>query len=271
MAGCINCFNKCFDNSFFKWVMASCCVEFIKRIIPLLQSIWMHGDFTLDVLQTFTYYEHAFENGTYSEWALNRTKTTNATLETVHPGYFYTSIVVWVLPPFLYSALFFLSGIFDDEFDPFVNANELFGEFSSIKIPPPSKSKISNIIVYLVLFPVNLIVSLIFIYILIPFMAFKSALIVAWTGENDPERRITKGFNAEHVPALKLFEQLDEAIPQAIMSVVFLCNNFNFLIDHDTLIPNVPTTLISFIFSLGSIIMGLYSGYNAFLSLFIGD
>ena len=108
MAGCINCFNKCFDNSFFKWVMASCCVEFIKRIIPLLQSIWMHGDFTLDVLQTFTYYEHAFENGTYSEWALNRTKTTNATLETVHPGYFYTSVVAWVLPPFLMSCFFLL-------------------------------------------------------------------------------------------------------------------------------------------------------------------
>ena len=261
MAGYTNCFKKCSNNSFFKCVMASCFVGFVKRMIPLLQSIWMHADVGLDIHQTFTYHEHAWDkNGTYYIWALNKNSKTNDTLETVHPGYFYTSVVAWVLPPFLMSCFFLLDSCSGEEFHPFWNTNFLFEGFSSIQIPPPFKSKISNIIVYLVLFPLDLIVSAIFIYILTPFMSFKSSLIIAWTGEIDPKREMTKIFCAEDVAALKLFEQLGEAIPQAIMSLVFLCNNYNFLMDHDTLIPNVPTSLISFIFSLGSITMGLNSG-----------
>ena len=69
----------------------------------------MEVDMGLDVRQTLIYYDHAFNpNGTYSQWALEFNKTTNGTMETVHPGYFYTSIVVWVLPPFLFSAFLFL-------------------------------------------------------------------------------------------------------------------------------------------------------------------
>ena len=104
MGNCKNCFSDSFE-----WLMASCVVVWIKRIVPLLTSIWMEVDMGLDVRQTLTYYDHAFNlNGSYSQWALEYNKTTNGTMETVHPGYYYTSIVVWVLPPFLFSAFLFL-------------------------------------------------------------------------------------------------------------------------------------------------------------------
>ena len=81
----------------------------------------------LDVRQTLTYYDHAFDSsGTYANWALEYNKTTNGTMETVHPGYFYTSIVVWVLPPFLLSAAGFLANLRGDEFKGFSCYNQDF-------------------------------------------------------------------------------------------------------------------------------------------------
>ena len=63
----------------------------------------------MDVRQTMIYYEHSFNmNGSYATWAYEYNKTTNGTMETVNPGYYYTAIVVWVLPPFLMSAFVFI-------------------------------------------------------------------------------------------------------------------------------------------------------------------
>merc|ERR1712117_45083 len=130
--------------------MASCVMVWIKRIVPLLTSIWMEVDMGLDVRQTLTYYDHAFDsNGTYANWALEYNKTRNGTMETVHPGYFYTSIIVWVLPPFLYSAITFLFSLCRDEFDPFVRTNDLFAEFSSIEFNPPFKKTYQNLLFHM--------------------------------------------------------------------------------------------------------------------------
>ena len=91
-------YKSCFSESFDR-LMHNCVVIWIKRVMPLLTSLWMEVDMALDVRQTLIYYDHAFNpNGTYASWALEYIKTTTGTMETVHPGYFYTSIVVWVLP-----------------------------------------------------------------------------------------------------------------------------------------------------------------------------
>ena len=136
MANCKSCFEKCFYNSFCRWLMASCFINFIQRIFPLLTSLWMNADMYLDVRQTLIYYDHAFnENGTYRTWALEYNKTTNGTLETVHTGYFYTAMVVWILPPFLFSTFVFLFQICSDEFNPFDNTNDLIWNFSSFRNP----------------------------------------------------------------------------------------------------------------------------------------
>ena len=118
-----NC-KSCLSES-FKWLMTTCVVIWIKRVVPLLTSLWMEVDMGLDVRQTLIYYDHSFNpNGTYSQWALEFNKTTNGTMETVHPGYFYTSIVVWVLPPFLLSAAGFLVNLCICSINRFENSHK---------------------------------------------------------------------------------------------------------------------------------------------------
>ena len=274
MANCKNCFSKCLDNRYFKWLMASCVVVWIKRIMPLLTSIWMEVDMGLDVRQTLIYYDHAFNsNGTYSQWPLELKKTTNGTMETVHPGYFYTSIVVWVLPPFLFCAFWFLDNLCDDKVDPFFITKILFHEFSSIGLNPPFKKKYQNFLFSVFYFPFDLLISAIFIYIVIPFASLKSGIIIALKGGIDGKRKITKKMVAKHIPFLKLFENLGEAVPQSIMCLIFIINNFKFIIHEETSTWRpIPISIVSLVFSVGSIMMGLYTGcdsykyiYNIFL------
>ena len=85
-----------------------------------MTSIWMQADMLMDIRQTLVYYDHAFnENGTYTRWALEHNKTINGTTESIHKGYFYFSVVIWILPPLLISALFIICHIYLDEFNPF--------------------------------------------------------------------------------------------------------------------------------------------------------
>ena len=232
----------------------------------MLTSLWMGVDMVLDMRQTFIYYDHAFNpNGTYASWALEYNKTTNGTKEAVHSGYFYTSIVVWVLPPFLHSAIWFLLNLCrDDGFDPFYMANVLFAQFSSILLSPPTKKGFPKFLVF-ALYPIfDLFSSAIWIYIFIPFMSLKSGIIIAMTGKDDGKRRITKMIAAEGIPFWKLFENIGEAVPQAIMCLLFISNNFDFILHEETStwMP-IPLSIVSLIFSVGSIAMGLYTGFKS--------
>ena len=60
-------------------------------------------------------------------------------METVHPGYFYTSIVVWILPRFLMSAFAFLLNLYQNEYNPFWMTKALVEEFSLFKLMLPMK------------------------------------------------------------------------------------------------------------------------------------
>ena len=199
MANCKSCFEKCFDNSFYRWLMASCLINFIQRIFPLLTSLWMNADMYLDARQTLIYYDHAFnENGTYRKWALEYNKTTDGTLETVHQGYFYTAMVVWILPPFLFSAYMFLVNIcLHDEFNPFIITNALIENFSSFEIKPPFNSKILNILFFIVYYPIDVIVCGIYVYVLTPFCALKVGVITLVKGHIDGDYEVTKEINAQ--------------------------------------------------------------------------
>ena len=107
MTSCKNHLKNCCER-----FISSRFIQFIKRIIPLMQAIWMYADMILDVRQTYKYYDHAFNpDGKYSKWALKNylknaklenNQTTNDNLETVNPGLFHTAIISWILPPFLY-------------------------------------------------------------------------------------------------------------------------------------------------------------------------
>ena len=62
----------------------------------------------------------------------------------------------------------------------------------------------------------------------------------------------------------KVFENLGEAVPQSIMCLLFIVNNFKFIVHEETStwMP-IPISILSLVFSVGSIMMGLYTGKKA--------
>ena len=193
MVNCKSCYSICFDNCFGKWLMASCFVTWIKRFVPLMTSIWMEVDMAFDIRQSFIYFDHAFNaNGTYAKWAYEYNKTINGKMETVHPGYFYTSIVVWILPRFLMSAFAFLLNLYQNEYNPFWMTKALVEEFSSFELNLPFKKRFQNILFFVFYLPCDLLISEIYTYIFIPFISLKSGVIIALTGKNDGKRKILK-------------------------------------------------------------------------------
>ena len=61
---------------------------------------------------------------------------------------------------------------------------------------------------------------------------------------------------------MKLFEQFGEAIPQLLLTVTYYLNNVYYIWWTETILP-IPITLISIIFSMGSVLMGLITGFTA--------
>ena len=109
-----------------------------------------------------------------------------------------------------------------------------------------------------------MLISAIYTYIFIPFISLKSGVTFALIGENDGKRNILKKIEAKDIPIEKLFETLGEAVPQAIMCLVFIANNFKFILHEETStwMP-IPLSIVSLVFSVGSIQMGLYNGINS--------
>ena len=105
-----------------------------------------------------------------------------------------------------------------------------------------------------------------FCYILLPLTAFVIGVKVLFGAEIDPDEDIIDIFpdtrlSKNNLPNFLLFEHLGEALPQLTLSLIFLINNYPFLLVFDTLfgIP-IPISLVSSIFSFGSLCMGFYSG-----------
>ena len=75
--------------------------------------------------------------------------------------------------------------------------------------------------------------------------------------------------DSEYLPFWKGFEFIGEAIPQLILAIVFMSNNYEFMQESETLFgfKEFEVTLVSIIFSLGSIVMGLYSAITAFIGI----
>ena len=133
----------------------------------------------------------------------------------------------------------------------------------SIEFKPLFVELYLNVLFYLIYFPIDFLFSIVQIYVITPYASLKLGLIVAWTGDIEPEREITGFIDANEVPFFKLFENLGEALPQCIIALTFLCNNYPFLNEFETGIFPIPTTAVSLIFSLGSVVMGLYTGISS--------
>ena len=107
------------------------------------------------------------------------------------------------------------------------------------------------------------------LYVLTPIIVLVTSFKITLTGVIDPDEEKVNSFqpfdmSAKDLPLLLLYEQFFEAIPQIILSIVFLSNNYSFLLAFDTIL-GIPLSLISCVFSGGSLMMGIYSSYKACL------
>ena len=80
--------------------------------------------------------------------------------------------------------------------------------------------------------------------------------------ESDQSLRPERCFRHVATAGWKAFEFIGEAVPQLILSIVFMANNYEFMIDTETFVgaKEFEVTLTSMVFSIGSILVGLYSG-----------
>ena len=254
-----------------------------KRFSSLFLAIWIIIDMSLDVNQTYTFCEHAYQiNGTYNTWALNYMNDTNSTYHhSVSTWYFDIACAVWITPPTLLSLFFSylnFEGLCkhknegterDDDFNPFGTSSQIFGEYSENFLVPFPYGKLFNFSIAILYLPIDILASSICIYVFIPLAALESGLTIAWNGGIDEDKVLFVGITSRDIPGLKLFEVIGEALPQIVLAIIFAANNYAFLSKNDLVfgIP-IPTTLVSILFSFGSLMMGLYNGYNVCYQIF---
>ena len=80
---------------------------------------------------------------------------------------------------------------------------------------------------------------------------------------NDGVEVLCRGFQfrPDHMPMHKLWEQVGEAAPQLALALTFLINHWKFVETHDLVFgTKMPKTLLSIVFSFGSLMIGLIMG-----------
>ena len=128
-------------------------------------------------------------------------------------------------------------------------------------------NKILNFTLWILLLPLELLSAMAIIYIDIPYASLKGGIKRAWNGSVDETEVLgfAMDIDTDNLPMVKVFEYLGEACPQLVLAVVFAIHNYPFLVDHDTYFGiQIPVTIVSIVFSLGSLIIGLVSGLPGF-------
>ena len=99
---------------------------------------------------------------------------------------------------------------------------------------------------------------------LIPLASLILGFKRAWYGERfHKEELVFKIFDGNSLPFAKFLEYVGEALPQLIIALLFLINNYTFVYEQEKYLGiNVPLTVISIIFSSGSLACGLYSVFR---------
>ena len=221
------CFQRIAQNPFVKLVM---------RVVPLLLALWMNVDMCLDANQAKTYHEHSFDtNGSYRLWAMKYRNATNDTyLQTVSPAYFYVACVIWILPPFLAGIAMAISHC--DQGCQGCCTRFLF-------------------------LPILILIAVFGCYILIPMMAIVGGIRKLLNENIHEDQKMFRLISYKGLPLLKLFECFGEAIPQLILGVVYVSNNYPYLKEHDDYFGiGVPVSVISCVFSFGSVVIGVFTG-----------
>ena len=266
-------------------ILKNCFVRLIRRILPLLLALWHYVDIGLDVNQSISYYHHAYDtNGTYRRWALKYRNETNTTyLQTVSPGYFYVASVAWVLPWVLPSFLFTLSRCADygehednQELVPFIKStiklccrkdNKICYRISSMTLITLFFLPFGTfllLITFLYHFIYPFVITFLFLYLVIPLNLIYNAIYAVIKGDDfEEENDYGCVLPAVYLTLAKTLEIFGEALPQFILNAVYIANNYYYLLDNDVYfdIP-VPISIISAVFSFGSLMMGFKTGFD---------
>ena len=244
--------------------MMACAVAFIERFGLLLNGLWMTVDVSLDIRQAIVYRQYAFDkNGTYHQWAINNTDPSTNYTETVSHWYFHTSCIIFFLPPLILTVCSMVNDISGG--DAFLNNSptKIVLEKYNIKMNTKDGGNCNVLICYPFLFLLQYVFICLQCYLLTPLTALVIGCKIALTGVINLEEEVVsfRHFNmsGKDLPFLLFYGYFFEALPQLTLSIVFLCNNYTFLLAFDTIqgIP-LPVSLISCIFSGGSLMIGIF-------------
>ena len=254
-------------------------ISICQRTLPLLISIWTKVDIALDIRQTMEYYNHAYQKESYFEWAENHRFDTNSTyVHTVSKLYFQSSCVIWLTAPLIFS-IFFLAR----DLKPFKVLNPLLKHYFRINIRAHLESTIHNLnrncfidmsfgiklSVGILLFPIDILASAVWIYVIIPVAAFRRGINIAWHGKDfEEDRTIIADIRSNNIEFFKVFEFMGEAFPQLILAIVFTISNYEFLFETDTYGLYSSISFASILFSAGTVFYVLFSGFPLFYKTF---
>ena len=191
--------------------------------------------------------------------------------EEVSTAYFKTSVVIFFLPPLLLALFSVVYGIYTHHDAHYRSVTKIFLQSCNIKF----ESKYGGNWFVILCHPIIFIFDYLFLffcgYIVLPLMFLVIGVKVLFGVKIDPDEDIFKILNfspvspsRKNLPFFLLFENIGEALPQLTLSLIFLAKSYPILLISDTLfgIP-IPISLVTSIFSFGSLCMGFYSGCKA--------
>ena len=221
----------------------------MKRIMPLGLALWYLTDIGLDINQSITYHEMAYdEDGSYRKWLLRHKNEVNVTFkEEVAPWYFYAAWTEWIVPSF------FLALKLPKTFE--------LGTDSTFKYDKAKNKvfeKCLTILIFIVLLPSATVICFLFIHLILPLNVFCNAVCEVFKGDDFDEER-TYGFlwNAKSLTVGKCLEIFGRALPQVCLNIVFICNHYPYLNKNDIYFGmSIPISIVSAVFSIGSLAIG---------------
>jgi hypothetical protein len=250
------------------------------RFLPMFVSVWTYVDVALDGVQTKQYYDYSISgikncgNGDIStDIEKNLTGKMNLNHHRISSNYFWFSVLSLCLPIFMMNITSYsLFGIYSGYNDPNKKA------LHNCKIFVSSKPIIIRIIFLVLWVPLESFVrAMVIYYVILPFSALYLSIVIAFLGfSNSKELEdIAKldccglcYWTLDLISIGRLYENIGEAVPQTALSMTFLVNYYHCpeLVTYNLFGIEIPTSIVSIIFSLGSLAITLLATLPACLS-----
>ena len=222
--------------------------------MPLIISLWTCGDVVSDCIQTSVYHKY---------------QSVEDEVCKLSPSYFYISTVNIFIPPFMLTIqTYWTFGVYGS----FSSWNEDLWSYRKFILQQPTTIRI--FLMYFVV-PLFTFCRVVFAYfIVLPCAALYLSIRHLWYGHTNMEEKFDNcSFTYTPVSLMMMqeHEQLLEGTPQIVLTVIFLFNNsgcHQYLRTYPILGFDIPTTMISLIFSCGSFIVGSVKFIHIFLYFF---